>query len=62
MIVSRQYLPRPRFEEQEDNSQYVARVSPIAKDIEGFNNLHCGRATLTQTPELITIPKVEEYD
>ena len=62
MIVYWRGLPRPNYTDNETDEQYADRVAPIAKELDGYNNLHIGWATLKQEPDLIKIPTVEEYD
>ncbi len=52
-------LPHPN--DGESDQDYAERVKSIAEDIAGYNNLHIGWAELTQKPEELHIPTVEEY-
>lgn len=62
MVVFWRHLPPPNYRDNETDDQYAARVEPISKDIDGFSNLHVGWAELKQEPEIMRIPKVDEYD
>jgi Lon protease-like protein len=62
MVVYWRHLPRPDYEGKETDEQYAERVKGIAKDIDGYNNLHIGWADLTQEPDIMKIPTVAEYD
>jgi len=62
MVVYWRGLPRPDYQGKETDEQYATRVAPTAKDIDGYNNLHIGWATLEQEPDIMKIPTVEEYD
>ena len=55
-------LPQPDYQGKETDEQYAKRVKPIADEINSYNNLHIGWANLTQELDLITIPKIDEYD
>jgi len=61
-VVRSGHLPRPDYNAEETDEQYALRVADIATDIEGFFNLHLGRAKLRQVVDKINIPRVEEYD
>ena len=60
-VVYWRHLPPPDYEGKETDEQYASRVASIAKDIDGFSNLHIGWAELKQKPNLMKIPFVEEY-
>lgn len=55
-------LPRPDYENNETDEKYTTRVGSIAKDINGYNNLHIGWAELKQESIDLKMPKVDEYD
>ena len=55
-------LPKPDYQGKETDGQYAARVAPIAKEIDCYNNLHIGWAKMEQEMDIIKIPTVEEYD
>ncbi len=61
-IIFSRFLPPPNFKDGETDEQYAERVKAIAEDMNGFENLHIGRADLIQKPEVLKIPKVCEYD
>ncbi len=61
-IVFWRRLPPPDYAGKETDEQYANRVKDIASDIDGHNNLHIGWAELTQKPDLMKIPHVDEYD
>jgi len=62
MILHWRGLPRPDYSNNETDEQYAARVAPMARDIDEYNNLHIGWATLEQRLDIISIPTVAEYD
>ena len=55
-------FPRPNYEANETDEEYAERVKHIAKDINAYDKLHLGWATLTQETDVIKIPTVAEYD
>jgi len=62
MVVYWRGFPKPDYQGKETDEQYATRVDSIAKDINGYNNLHIGWAELKQEPHIMKIPTVEEYD
>ena len=61
-IVYWRGLPHPDYQGNETDEHYAARVSPIANELDCFNNLHIGWAELKQEVDLVKIPTVAEYD
>ena len=62
IVVFPRYLPPPNYHDNETDAQYAARVASIAKEIDGYSNLHIGWAELKQEADIIKIPTVNEYD
>ncbi len=61
-VVYWRRLPPPQYDKEETDEQYAERVKSIAQDLDGYNNLHIGWAELTQKPDMIKIPTVQEYE
>jgi hypothetical protein len=61
-VVYWRRLPSPDYQNNETDEQYSARVLPIAKEIESYNNLHLGWAEIKQEVDKVKIPTVAEYD